>query len=69
MCTQMVRPSAQPNLVILASNDIVSLDQAALDMIGEANPYLKEHRAYRHMLSYAEATGLGRRAYNLVTLS
>jgi len=55
-----------PNLGILASEDIVAIDQAAVDMIGDANPYLQEHRAYRHMLDYAAEVGLGNREYDLI---
>jgi len=57
-----------PNLGILASEDIVSVDQAAVDMIGDDNPYLQEHAAYKHMLAYAQETRLGSRRYRLIRL-
>ncbi len=56
-----------PDLGILASDDIVAVDQAAVDMIGD-NPYLEEHKAHRHMLDYAHRTGLGTREYNLLKI-
>ncbi len=61
-------PMVMPDLGILASEDIVAVDQAAVDMIGDDNPYLKEHPAYRHMLAYAAETGLGDRRYRLLRL-
>jgi len=57
-----------PDLGILASEDIVAVDQAAVDMIGDGNPYLDEHKAYRHMLDYAVETGLGSKAYRLIEI-
>ncbi|MGE5280117.1 MAG: DUF362 domain-containing protein [Deltaproteobacteria bacterium] len=58
-------PMVMPDLGFLASEDIVAVDQAAVDLIG-ANPYLDEHKAWRHMLDYAHETGLGSREYRLV---
>jgi uncharacterized Fe-S center protein len=68
-------PVKARDIGILASTDIVALDQASIDMVyalPEAELHdLKERIESReglHQLDYAEEMGLGRRKYDLVSL-
>lgn len=53
---------------ILASRDIVSLDQAVADLLTDEFGFFKQHDVYRGMLDYACGLGLGRRDYQLVNV-
>lgn len=56
---------------ILASSDIVSLDKATADLIGQdvKSLYLKKSQGvYERMFTYAQERGLGNREYNLIEL-
>ena len=56
---------------ILASRDIVSLDKATADLIGQDAKarYLKKSQdVYERMFTYAQERGLGNREYNLIEL-
>ncbi len=53
---------------ILASQDIVSLDQAVADLLSDEYNFFKEHDAYKRMFAYAHAIGLGNQEYRLVRI-
>lgn len=53
---------------ILASQDIVSLDQAVCDLMSDEYGFFKNHDVYKRMLVYAQDIGLGSLEYNLVKL-
>ncbi len=54
------------NIGILASQDIVSLDQATADLASDDMNFFKEHGAYKNMLQYAQKLGLGSLDYRLI---
>jgi uncharacterized Fe-S center protein len=56
-----------PDLGLLAATDPVAIDQACLDLL-EQRKGRRVYRRGRHILGYSEQLGLGRRAYDLVTL-
>lgn len=59
------------NLGILASSDIVSLDQATIDLITEKNKadfFDAKKEVYQGMLSHARELSLGNQEYNLIRL-
>lgn len=53
---------------ILASQDIVSLDQAVCDLMSDEYGFFKDHDVYKRMLAYAHEAGLGSSAYQLIKL-
>jgi uncharacterized Fe-S center protein len=62
-----------PDLGILASTDIVAIDQAAADLVNEAHgsdlfEEMWEGRCYTAQLAHGEAIGLGSRSYDLVVV-
>ena len=69
------QPVMTPNIGILASADILAVDQASVDMIyalsGEDGKYMRERIETRHghrQLSYMEELGMGSRRYRLIDL-
>lgn len=56
------------DLGVLASTDPVAIDKACLDLLDERKGR-KVFRRGRHVLKYAEEIGLGKREYELVTVS
>ncbi|MFH0877221.1 MAG: DUF362 domain-containing protein [Candidatus Omnitrophota bacterium] len=54
---------------ILASRDIVSLDQAVVDLLTDEFGFFKQRDVYRGMLDYAAGLGLGNKDYQLVELT
>ncbi|MBN2362827.1 DUF362 domain-containing protein [candidate division WOR-3 bacterium] len=56
------------NLGVLASTDPVAIDQACLDLLDKRKGR-KVFRRGRHVLKYAEGIGLGKREYELETIS
>ena len=64
-----------PDLGILASTDILAIDQASIDMVW-ALPEKQKHdlveriesREGLHQLSYMQELGMGRRQYRIVNL-
>ena len=70
--TDAKKPTA-PNIGILASRDIVAIDQACIDLLwalpNEKSAELKERITSReglHQLEYGEKMGLGTRKYELI---
>lgn len=64
-------PMVSNNLGILASNDIVSLDKATVDLAlkDKKTGFFKEKQeVYAGMLEYASGLGLGNLEYNLINL-
>ncbi|HAH20179.1 MAG: hypothetical protein A2Y00_10435 [Omnitrophica WOR_2 bacterium GWF2_43_52] len=62
---------AASDIGILASRDIVSLDKATADLVGEdkkAHYLQKSKGVYEKMFAYAAENGLGNLEYNLITL-
>ena len=56
---------------ILASNDIVSIDAATIDLINKDGDIIlkeKSQHAYKKILEYAHERGLGNPQYNLITI-
>lgn len=59
------------NIGILASNDIVSIDKATIDLLNKNKKsvfFREENSVYKAMLEYAKDSGLGNLEYNLVNL-
>ncbi len=68
-------PVKTPNIGILASLDILAVDQASVDMIYALSPedgkYMRERIETRHghrQLSYMEELGMGNRRYHLIDI-
>ncbi len=62
---------AAANLGILASNDILSLDKATMDLVnnGKKSDYFSsKNDIYRNMFEYSKDLGMGNLEYNLINL-
>ena len=69
-----------PNVGILASRDIVSIDQAAADLVNSSKYFMTQKKKaednisslsdanWQRQLEYAESLGLGERDYRLVKI-
>ena len=69
-----------PNVGILASRDIVSIDQAAADLVNSSKYFMMQKKKaednisslsdanWQRQLEYAESLGLGERDYQLVKI-
>ncbi len=61
-------PMVSRDIGVLASADIVSLDQATADLLTDELGFFKSHPGYKHMLEYADKSGLGSAEYRLVEI-
>ncbi len=74
-CLAKDDPDIVADIGILASNDIVALDRATIDLIeqkagGDILTKLHPHRLnYKKQLDYAQKIGLGNQGYKLINLS
>lgn len=66
-CCNFSDAKLKPDIGVLASTDIVAIDQAAADLIAQGGDVLKERHAldYNVQMEYAEKLGLGSRSYEL----
>lgn len=70
-CTAFKQQKVMPDLGLLASTDLVAIDQAAIDLTGEAAGDNISRKSYNHIdpliqLIHGEAIGLGSRKYKLI---
>jgi uncharacterized Fe-S center protein len=58
-----------PDIGVLASTDLVALDQASIDLVlknYDRDPFADAHKIdWSHQLKHGEAIGLGSRKYNI----